>query len=96
MTEPSRKSVADICKSPNEFRTSSAAMRSIEGLFIISTGVAQAAPVERTECDPMQGFCLRCDNSSGESDLVAGFCIYLLVKGTEESGFDPLDYTSQT
>ena len=86
-----KKFVADICKSPNEFRTSSAAMRRIKGLSITSTGVAQAAPVERIECDPMQGLCLRSDNSSDEPDLVPCFRIYLLVKGAVESGLDPLD-----
>ena len=89
-----KKFAADICKSLNEFRTTSAATRSIQRLSISSTGVAQAAPVERIECDIMQGLCLRSDNSSDEPDLVPCHRIYLLVTGTEDSEFDPLDATT--
>ena len=85
-----KKFVADMGKSPLEFRISSVAMRATKGLATITTGAAQAAPVERIVCDPMQGLCLRCDDIAGEPDLVPCFRVYILVTGTQASDLDPL------
>jgi hypothetical protein len=85
-----KKYVVDICKSPLPFKTSSAAMRGTRGLAEISTGVAQAAPVDRIQCDPMQGLSLKSGNADGEPDLLPAFRILILVTGTQPSDLDPL------
>ena len=86
-----KKIVAEVGISPLCFKISSAAMRATKGIASIGTGAAQVAPVEKIQCDAMQGLCVVSSGTVDDPDLVPCQQIYILVTGTEESDLEPMD-----